>query len=86
MAAKGRQMARKTVVQDVPQVWIDLMAELRKIRVAKGITTREVAGKIGVTMFVVSKWERGDRAIHPHDLMAILDMYGIELTFKERQE
>lgn len=83
----GKQMSKRVIARDnTPQAWKELMTQLRKARIAKGISTREVADKFGTGIGTLSKWERADRAMHPHDLLAILDMYGLEMVFREKEK
>jgi transcriptional regulator with XRE-family HTH domain len=59
-----------------------LGAELRELREAKKLTTREVAKDLGWSASTVSRTENGMRNISSEDVAALLVLYGV--TGKER--
>ena len=84
-ASVGKQMSKRKVSRETaPQEWVDLMVELRRARIAAGYSTRDIADKFGTNVSLVGKWEKANTTMHPHDLLALLDLYGLEIVFQEK--
>lgn len=82
--SKRRGVSKRSTT-DVPDfdsriAWVEFVFELRQKRVAKGITSRELADALGITLKVLSTWETGLYAPHPHDLMVWCRTLGVKLT------
>lgn len=59
-----------------------LGAELRELRNATGLSTREVAERVGWSASTVNRIENGNRAVTSEDVAALLVIYGV--TGQER--
>lgn len=83
----GRGFApRRTIYKGdkAPQMWIDFMAECKRFREERGMTARNVAMLMGVSVGIVSLWERGVSQPHPWDLTVYLQAIGAsKLTISE---
>lgn len=78
--ATGRSFApRRTMYKgkDAPAMWLEFMADCRRFREDHGISTRDVATLMGVSIGVVSLLERGVSQPHPWDLTVYLEAIGI---------
>lgn len=54
------------------------MTNLKTARLARGLTLREIAGELGVSIPYVSDLENGRRDIPLHRLGDIAEVYGID--------
>jgi transcriptional regulator with XRE-family HTH domain len=61
-----------------------LGAELRELREAKGLTTREVAKSLGWSASTVSRTENGVRNVSSEDVAALLVLYGVTGRDRDR--
>lgn len=61
-----------------------LGAELRDLRAAKSLTTREVAARLGWSASRVSRTENGRRNISSEDVAALLVLYGVTGAERDR--
>lgn len=83
----GKQMSKRKVTRETaPQRWVDLMMELRRARIAAGYSTRDIADKFNTNVSLISKWEQARTTMHPHDLLAMLDLYGKELVIRDKEK
>lgn len=76
----GKSFApRKTLYKDAkpPKLWTEYLAALRKFREDHGMTTREVATTMGVSIALISNWERGHSVPHPYDFCVYLETIGV---------
>lgn len=62
----------------------ELGAELRALRTAAGINTRDLADRAGVSNANISHWETGGRLIPPDRLTALLDALEVDDDQRER--
>jgi transcriptional regulator with XRE-family HTH domain len=62
----------------------ELGAGLRKLRVSRGLTTRDLGARIGVSSANFTHWETGDRLIRGDHLVNILDELAPEDDERER--
>lgn len=63
--------------------WLAFCQMLQERRVALGITRPQLGEKLGITLSVLGKWERAERAPHPHDMVRWMRELGVELDMKE---
>ena len=54
-----------------------LAAELKELREKANLTTREAAGKMGVSAATISRIENAGRAVEPSEVFALLVVYGV---------
>lgn len=76
----GKSVApRKTVHKSTkaPHMWTQFLAEMAEFRKAKGMTGKDVAVAMGVSVALVSNWERGFSVPHPYDLTVYLEAIGV---------
>lgn len=75
----GRSVApRKTIYRDkkIPPMWQEFLDNLKAFRESKGLSQRDAATAMGVSVTVVSLWEKGKSTPHPYDLMVYLEVIG----------
>jgi transcriptional regulator with XRE-family HTH domain len=48
-----------------------LATDLRDVRLARGLTQRDVAAIFGVHPNTVARWDRGEQAVHPARVEAV---------------
>lgn len=75
----GKSVApRKTVykAKKAPAMWENFWADCREFRKSKGMTIKDVAEAMGVSIALLSNWERMNSTPHPHDLMVYLETIG----------
>lgn len=77
-----KRKAKDAKSPEVMEEWQAFLSELRDARLALGLTHREVAEGIGVTLPQLSGWERGINCPHPHDLLVWARFVGVALTTK----
>ena len=86
-AAAGKQMMKRKITREnTPKAWKDFMTSVRRARVAQGVSSRDVAAKFGTDASTIAYWERADRTIHPHDLVAFLDMLDMEIVIRKKEK
>lgn len=61
-----------------------LAAELKELRSDSGMTTREVAKRVGMSASSLNRMELGNRVIEPEELAALLVVYGVMGVERER--
>lgn len=54
------------------------MSELRRQRLAKGWTQKQLACAMNTSIAAVSEWERGQRQPHPKRFPKLAKLFGIE--------
>jgi transcriptional regulator with XRE-family HTH domain len=64
------------------QRWRALLLELRRARMATGLSQRAVAAGLGVSRPLLSQWERGRGAPHPATLVAWAAAVGLDLPLR----
>ena len=79
MAGARKDGRSRRVAQTAPESYVNFMKAARAMRIAKGISTRTVAEKCGVTLSVISSWELCVTAPHPWDLATYLEAVGSAL-------
>jgi len=73
-------MKLKANRQDIPKVYAELGARLRAWRKQEGLPLKHVAQDLGVSISVISQWERGHRYPSIQNLQRIADYIGIPLS------
>jgi transcriptional regulator with XRE-family HTH domain len=61
-----------------------LAAELKELREKAGLNTRDAARRVGMSPATLNRMELGNRAIEVEDMAALLAIYGVIGTAKER--
>ena len=51
---------------------------IRSLRKGAGMTQKELADKLGVTITTVSRWEKGDYVPSPRYIKQMADMFGVD--------
>lgn len=77
--AAGRSFApRRTIYKgkDVPPMWADFMRSCREYREAHGLSAKDLATLMGVSVAVVYAWEQAVAQPHPWDLTVYLELIG----------
>src|SRR5882672_4779171 len=54
-----------------------LAAELKELREKSGLSTREAAGRVGVSSATINRIENAGRAVEPAEVSALLVVYGV---------
>lgn len=62
-----------------------LIADLRAVRQARGISQNELGDKIGCTETLVGKWEMGRRSPTAFMLQCWCDALGVELRVEKKE-
>lgn len=76
---------RKKKIAAPPPEWLELMAQMRQIRLDAGISSKEIGEKLDISITVLSAWETGRRAMHPHDFLAWLEALGKRAAIVDRE-
>lgn len=50
---------------------------IRSLRKGAGMTQKELADKLGVTITTVSRWEKGEYVPSPRCIKKLADMFGV---------
>lgn len=77
----GRSFAPKRTIykgKDVPPMWKQFMADCRKFREEHGLSAKDLAVLMGVSVSVIYAWEQGVAQPHPWDLTVYLEAIGAE--------
>ncbi|CAM4146888.1 helix-turn-helix transcriptional regulator [Kibdelosporangium persicum] len=61
-----------------------LAAELKDLRTTAGLNTREAARRVGLSPATLNRMELGNRVIDSEDMAALLAVYGVTGTERER--
>lgn len=77
----GRSFApRRTIYKgkDAPKMWVEFMSECKKYREDHGLTAKDLATLMGVSVAVIYAWEQAVAQPHPWDLTVYLELIGYD--------
>lgn len=55
----------------------EIGGRIRELRERQGLSQEELGGRLGVAQYVVSKIERGDRAVTARELVELSQVFGV---------
>lgn len=67
-------------------IYIEVERMLRDTRIIKGITRHEVAGKLGLTVATLTRYEQGRCRLPLGTMCRLLKFYGMSLSFVDSQD
>lgn len=71
---------RKTMYKEkaIPPLWQDFLTKMKQFRIDAGLSRRDVAEKLDVSIEKIANWEDGSANPHPYDLCVYMEAVGIK--------
>jgi transcriptional regulator with XRE-family HTH domain len=82
--AMSRNEERKPVVSGNKIRQLGLGTDMRELRLRSGMSTRAVAGRLGVSRMAVHRTESGKRTVPAEEVIALCALYGVTGRDRER--